>query len=340
MAAVSVLSIAVTAPLSVQAKPSGSKPGPAVERLVQSLGDRSAGYYHDPATDRTIVTVTSTADATAVRRAGAIPRRVQRSGADLATVVQTLNREARTTGTAWAVDVPANQVLVSYDDTVTGARLARLRSVVARFGDAARVERTPGVLRTHVSGGQNVYSDGGARCVLSFNVRNSAGTYYFLIAGHCANGATTWYADPGRTIPLGSTVGSSFPGNDYGIVRYTNTSIAKPGNVYLHNGTYRDITSAANGYINQSVCKSSPVTGVRCGVITALNATVSYPQGTVYGLIRTNVCAESGESGAPLFAGTVAIGILVGGSGNCSSGGTSYYQPVTEVLSTYGVQVY
>ncbi len=40
--------------------------------------------------------------------------------------------------------------------------------------------------------------------------------------------------------------GSSFPGNDYGIVRYTNTGIAKPGTVYLYNGSSRDITSAGN----------------------------------------------------------------------------------------------
>ena len=251
-----------------------------------------------------------------------------------------LNREARISGTAWAVDVPANQVVVSYDDTVTGANLAQLRSVAARFGDVVRTERVAGTLRTHVSGGQNIYSSGGGRCVLSFNVRDSASVYYFMIAGHCASGSTTWYADPGLTVPLGSTSGSSFPGNDFAIVRYTNTTIAKPGNVYLHNGTYRDITSAGNGYVGQSVCKSSPVTGVRCGSITALNATVSFPQGTVYGLIRTNVCSEPGESGAPLFAGTVAIGILVGGSGNCASGGTSYFQPITEALATYQVAVY
>ena len=29
-----------------------------------------------------------------------------------------------------------------------------------------------------------------------------------------------------------------------------------------------------------------------------------------------------------------------GGSGNCSSGGVTYFQPVTEALSVYGVSVY
>ena len=43
---------------------------------------------------------------------------------------------------------------------------------------------------------------------------------------------------------IGSRVGTSFPGNDYGLVRYTSTAIAHPGAVNLYNGTSRDITSA------------------------------------------------------------------------------------------------
>ena len=33
---------------------------------------------------------------------------------------------------------------------------------------------------------------------------------------------------------------------------------------------------------------------------------MNYAEGTVTGLIRTNVCAEGGDTGGPLFAGTVA----------------------------------
>jgi streptogrisin D len=36
----------------------------------------------------------------------------------------------------------------------------------------------------------------------------------------------------------------------------------------------------------------------------------------------------------------VALGLTSGGSGNCSSGGTTFFQPVTEPLSVYGVSVY
>ena len=49
------------------------------------------------------------------------------------------------------------------------------------------------------------------------------------------------------------------------------------------------------------------------------------------------MCAEPGDSGGSLIAGTQAQGVTSGGSGNCSSGGTTYFQPVNEILSAYGL---
>ena len=134
--------------------------------------------------------------------------------------------------------------------------------------------------------------------------------------------------------------GSSFPGNDYGIVRYSTSYTNHPGNVNLYNGSTQDITSAGNTMVGQAVKRSGSTTGLRSGSVTGTNATVNYAEGSVSGLIRTNVCAEGGDSGGALFAGSVALGLTSGGSGNCSSGGTTYFQPVTEVLSRYGVSVY
>ncbi len=74
--------------------------------------------------------------------------------------------------------------------------------------------------------------------------------------------------------------------------------------------------------------------------VTALNATVNYSQGSVTGMIRTTVCAQPGDSGGPLYAGTTALGLTSGGSGNCTSGGTTFFQPVVEALNPYGVTVY
>ncbi|MFB9449317.1 trypsin-like serine protease [Dactylosporangium vinaceum] len=55
------------------------------------------------------------------------------------------------------------------------------------------------------------------------------------------------------------------------------------------------------------------------------------------GLIRTSVCSEPGDSGGPLFAGTTGLGITSGGSGNCTSGGTTYFAPAARAATGYGV---
>jgi streptogrisin B len=92
--------------------------------------------------------------------------------------------------------------------------------------------------------------------------------------------------------------------------------------------------------VNQNVSRSGSTTHVHTGRVTGVNATVHYSDGgTVYGLIRTTVCAEAGDSGGPLYAGSTALGLTSGGSGNCSSGGTIYFQPVTEPMSVYGVTI-
>ena len=76
-----------------------------------------------------------------------------------------------------------------------------------------------------------------------------------------------------------------------------------------------------------------------CGTVQAKNQTVRYAQGTVYGLTRTNVCAEPGDSGGSWLSGNQAQGVTSCGSGNCTSGGTTYFQPVNEILSAYGLRL-
>jgi streptogrisin C len=70
--------------------------------------------------------------------------------------------------------------------------------------------------------------------------------------------------------------------------------------------------------------------------VQAYNQTVNYAEGSVSGLTRTNACAEPGDSGGSWLSGQQAQGVTSGGSGNCSSGGTTYFQPVNEILSAYG----
>ena len=295
--------------------------------LDAQLGNRDAGSYVDG--DKVIVNVTDAATAASVAAAGATPRYVTRSGATLAAAHDTLLAQLKTPGTSFAIEPMSNQVVVTADSTVKGAKLAAVKALVAKLGDAAKLEIQAGTLSTTITGGDAIYT-GGSRCSLGFNVRRSDGDY-FLTAGHCTNAGSTW---TNGSQTLGTRAGSSFPGNDYGIVRYT-TNVSRPGTV----GS-QEISSARTPSVNENVTRRGSTTGTRTGRVTALNATVNYQQGSVSGLIRTTVCAQPGDSGGPLYAGTSALGLTSGGSGNCSSGGTTYFQPVTEALSAYGASVY
>ncbi|MFG3381484.1 S1 family peptidase [Streptomyces sp. NPDC047999] len=262
--------------------------------------------------------------------AEATPAQLARAGAAVL--------DADVPGTAWYTDEATGKVVVTVDSTVTPAEIATIRKTAGDRAGDLRINRTDGTFSKLIAGGQAIYA-GGGRCSLGFNVR-SGSTYYALTAGHCTDFASTWYTNSSNTNLLGSRVASSFPVNDYGLIRHANASAAD-GRVYLYNGGYRDITSAGNAAVGQRVQRSGSTTGLHSGTVTGLNATVNYGGGDiVYGLIQTNVCAEPGDSGGPLFAGTTALGLTSGGSGNCSSGGTTFFQPVTEALSAYGVSVF
>ncbi|MDO0930530.1 S1 family peptidase [Streptomyces sp. DG2A-72] len=274
------------------------------------------------------VLAVSGTSATAAPTAGAGASTASVSGA--ASAVEALGID----GTAWTIDERTGKLRVVADSMVTDTDLAQLRQAAGRFVGAMTLERLDGRLRTLLSGGDAIYA-GGGRCSAGVNVR-SGSTYYFVTAGHCTDGTTTWYTGPAMDTVVGPTTGTSFPGNDFGVVQYSNPAVPRPGTI----GTV-DVTGTATAYVGQRVCTRGATTGVRCGVVTGLNATVNYGGGTiVYGLIQTSICAEPGDSGGPLYAGDKVIGILSGGSGNCATGGTTYYQPIQEVLSAYGLSVY
>ncbi|MFF8958457.1 S1 family peptidase [Streptomyces sp. NPDC014894] len=345
------LSVLLTLPaLALGAGTAGAAPDPTPEpgvtasatqyaldtRLERSLGDDSAGSYLDPATGELVVTVTSAAAADEVRAQGARAEIVERGTAQLQDAMGVLEAQAKITGTSWGIDPSANQVVVEADQSVSPRSLARLRAVAAGLGDAVRITRAPGVLTREVLGGDAIYG-GGYRCSAAFNATDGA-DYFFLSAGHCTNLATSWSATSGGAS-VGTVEGTSFPTNDYGIVRYTDGS-QPPGTVNLYNGGSADITSSADAIVGQALQKSGSTTRVTSGRVTAVNVTVNYSDGPVYGMVRTTACSAGGDSGGAHFSGTTALGIHSGSSGCSGTSGSAIHQPVNEALGVYGVNVY
>jgi len=298
----------------------------AEESLRAATGEDFGGAYLNPDATVLTVAVTSTAHFARVRALGATPVLVRRGEAALKEATAQLDRiKAPSQVPSWYPDVRTNTVAVLVRDFALDAAREWVRASGVPQ-ESVRYEATTENPRPYIDiiGGNAYFIGSGTRCSVGFAVTGG-----FVTAGHCGTtGAST-------TQPSGTFGGSNFPGNDYAWVR------AAAGNtpralVNRYPGTVAVAGSQAAG-VGASVCRSGSTTGWHCGTINALNSSVTYPQGTVTGLIRTNVCAEPGDSGGSLLAGNQAQGVTSGGSGNCSSGGTTFFQPVNEILQVFGL---
>ncbi len=251
----------------------------------------------------------------------------QARGPQLSAVAQAVEQSG-VNGIAWYVDSAAERVVVTADSSVSNAEVAKIKNAAGADADTIQVERTSGTFTKLLGAGDGIYGNR-YRCSLGFNVVQGS-TYYFLTAGHCGKSEKNWWTSANHSALIGPTVGYSFPKDDYALVRYDNTSLSHPGGFTL-----------ADAFVGEKVTRDGDTTGVHTGTVTGLNATVRYQGGgTVSGLIQTNVCAEGGDSGGPLYDGTKALGLTSGGSGNCSSGGVTFFQPVREAAQAYGVNLY
>ncbi|MEU9338828.1 S1 family peptidase [Streptomyces sp. NPDC048290] len=306
--------------------------------LVDRLGAaRTAGTWLG-ADGRPVVAVTDTDAADEVRRSGAEPRRVERSLSDLRAATAALGEAPRVAGTAWAVDYRANEVVVRGDRTVSRADWSRLTRTAEGIGGFVRMERTEGAFTTRLNGARPILSTAG-RCSAGFNVTDGSRDY-ILTAGHCGPIGSVWFADDQGTEQIGQTVRGSFPGDDYSLVQYAGGRAGEGAEVVaVGDGRGVRITGVDDPSVGQRVFRSGSTSGLRDGRVTALDATVNYPEGTVTGLIETDVCAEPGDSGGPLFSEGVALGITSGGNGDCTAGGTTFFEPLPRTLEDLGVKL-
>ena len=299
------------------------------DRLAKSLEGSYAGAWLDGAEGVTVA-VTRAADVAQVEAAGAEAVVVDHTVAQLDTWKLDLDEALGDAEgvPSFYVDVETNQVVVDVHD---GALAAAEKAVEAAGvpADAVTYQETDAQPRPliDVVGGNAYYIGSGSRCSVGF-----AATGGFVTAGHCGGvGAST-------SQPSGTFEVSEFPGSDYAYVGVAsgNTPV---GVVNDYDGGTVAVSGYSEAGVGTAVCRSGSTTGWHCGTIQALNATVNYAEGSVHGLIRTDVCAEPGDSGGSLVAGTVAQGMTSGGSGNCSSGGTTFFQPVGEALSAANVSL-
>lgn len=231
---------------------------------------------------------------------------------------------------AYWVDVAANKLVLEAlkDSTAQAAEMAKSAGLEESEFEVKTVDALPTTFAT-IRGGDAYYINNSARCSVGFSV-----TTGFVSAGHCGTSGSRATTSAGASI--GTFSGSSFPGNDYSYIRGSSGNTFQ-GRVNNYSGGTIAVSGSTAAAVGASVCRSGSTTGVYCNSIRAIGASVSYAEGRVTGLTQTNVCAEPGDSGGSFYSGSQAQGVTSGGSGNCNSGGVTYFQPVNEILSAYGL---
>lgn len=232
---------------------------------------------------------------------------------------------------SYYIDVAANKLVISSlaDSRANAEQLAAQVGLSPAEFNVRTVQTMPS-LRATVEGGDAYYIDGSSRCSIGFSV-----TTGFVSAGHCGQPGSSATTSDGES--LGTFAQSVFPGN--ADMSYVETVEGTELTGYVDGYGQGDIaiSGSQESAVGASVCRSGSTTGVHCGTIEAKDATVNYPEGTITGLTQTNACAEPGDSGGSWFSGSQAQGVTSGGSGDCSSGGETFFQPVNEILQTFGL---
>lgn len=306
-------------------------------RLNGTLGDSFAGSWFDSKTGKLVVAVTDAARVQQIQSVGATARVVRNNLAKLDALKATLDQRqasAPSSVTGWGVDTMTNSVVVSVLNN-DAAGTAWATSQGARVETVAQAPRPLWSL----IGGQAIRNSQ-ARCSIAFSARSGTGRF-ILTAGHCGELGGTWSGSGGT---IGPVFRFNFPTDDFAAIQVTSSTATLTALVDRYSaGSDVTVAGSQTASVGSSICRSGSTTGWHCGTIQATNQTVNYGNGDiVFGLTRTSVCAEPGDSGgayvSPNGATRVqAQGITSGGSGNCTTGGTTFHQPVNEALSRYGL---
>ncbi|WP_046471059.1 S1 family peptidase [Allosalinactinospora lopnorensis] len=301
--------------------------------LRTELGEAWGGSYFDGDSGELTVAVTDESATDEVAAAGANPEIVTYGTDELEAIVDEFNAQGSQLGngiTGWYADSSADAVVVE----VTSGNEDAVDDLVSETGveagavQAAETDEAP-ELYADIVGGDPYMIGGTGRCSIGFAVEGG-----FATAGHCGDVGTEVSSEDGSGT--GTVGGSEFPGTDMGFVE-ADDNWTPTSTVNDYEGGTLEVAGSEQAPEGASICRSGSTTGFHCGEIEAHDQTVEYPQGQVQGLTQTNVCAEPGDSGGSWLADDQAQGVTSGGSGNCTIGGTTFYQPIEPILDEFNL---
>ncbi|MFI1677837.1 S1 family peptidase [Streptomyces sp. NPDC020607] len=322
---------------------------------LRKSGISDDGAFFD-ASGRLTVNADGKADVTAIEKAG-LDARVPARGEDkLDSIKARLDAAAERRAPAgvvdWSVDLASDKVTVKVNSD-RGAAAKAFLAKAATYGSAVKVVRDQEKRAPQAAiapGSKMTINDTNGWCSVGYGAHDRSGKQYLVSAGHCvaglptlryggtafAKGTHTRFAVGTNSVDMGvAAIGSG-----HSITTKVGTW-GQAGDVAV-NGSRRASSGAA-------LCKSGATTGWTCGKVGSYNVSVTYidqnggPDTVVTGLATSSVCTEGGDSGGAYISGNQAQGMTSGGpvnqqcTGGVNSRGSSYFQPLDDALSYYGL---
>jgi hypothetical protein len=222
------------------------------------------------------------------------------------------------------------------DAVTAAASKAKEGQVAALLKQPFRIETTNLMEKLmDVRGGAKFTSSGGALCTTGFVVKNSSGTTGVATAAHC-EGMSIYHNPSGSTIATTIVASSEMLDEDQDVEVHTSGYTERPEFYADTTASARTLTGrrykSSTGY-NDNVCHRGEVTKYSCGFVKQTNYT---PVDSAGNPLRCGAVAcgphyvrvegpelacYHGDSGGPVFASTVAFGLLKAGAASGTAKG-------------------
>jgi streptogrisin C len=320
------------------------------QRLAEQLGDRAAGGYLDRRTGNLVVNVLDERAAAEVRSAGATPRTVRYSLAELESVSSQLDRDG-TAGRAgfvvsMGVDTEANAVVVTIP-AAAEREAARFLDEVRSFGDRTRVEFTrdpgPAFGAFNVYAGGQAFTTAGGSCTAGFAAKDAANYRYMVTAQHCVAGNNFNVNMFGQFF--GQRWWQSQAYDTASVLNWYPANMNQLPRVWHWNNGYVVVKGWLTSFTNWYVCKSGMTTHWTCGYVTATGQKVwvAAIANYVWNLTAANMCMAPGDSGGPVVLKSgvnwYATGVmsLYQFAPPCTVNSKSWYVPIGTALAQTGL---
>lgn len=279
---------------------------------VDDSGTRLVYASEDPARAKSIVAGTSFSDSVVVSKASASERELEATVAEVARAIDATEVGIEGTGGIW-VDKGSAEVVVDVPD-INRSQVSNALSLLDPLSSLVRLDSVP--LSATLSEGASLKGGGNATtCTWGFTVIHG-GQRRMVTAGHCGN-TQSWYGNFNMPMVSGAERNSGDVDAQIHTVPSPHTA---DDSVIIGNGLLRDIASRGTWStmdVGDSVCHTGKTTGFTCGTISSVNGAQAVGGGThVLRATGSNLKAQPGDSGGPVFWGTKALGLYEGQNGS------------------------